>query len=94
MLFAKSFSAAEELRSEVRSRNNMRSRCMSSIAAMFAWTWPRRMETVWGSPPVSLAAMASSRAAFLREAKNACVTVMDYSVAFAEYLEALRVLVT
>ena len=53
-----------------------------------------RMETVSGSPPLILAAMASSRAAFVTKAKNAFATVMKYSVAFAEYVESLRVLVT
>ncbi len=83
MLFAKSFSVAEELGSEVRSRNIIRSRCMSSIAAMFAWTLPRRMETVSGSPLLLLAVAASSGAVFVTEAKNAFATVMEYSVAFA-----------
>ncbi len=67
---------------------------MSYIAAMVAWTWPRRMETVSGSPPLLLAAMASSRGAFATAAKNAFATLMDYSVAFAVYLEAVRVRVT
>jgi hypothetical protein len=61
---------------------------------MFAWTWPRRMETVSGSPPSSLTAMAQSRVVLVTEAKNTLATVMEYSVAFAEYLEAVRVLVT
>ena len=77
MLFAKSFSVAEDLGSEVRSRNIIQSRYMSSIAAMIAWTWPRRMETVTGSPPLLLAKMTSSRVAFVTKAKNSFVTVME-----------------
>ena len=40
------------------------------------------------------AEMASSSDAFATEAKNALAIVMEYSWAFAEYFEAVRVLVT
>ena len=38
--------------------------------------------------------MTSSRVALAIEAKNAFATVIEYSVAFAEYLEAFNCLVT
>ena len=38
--------------------------------------------------------MASSSDALVTEAKNALTTVIEYSWAFAEYFEAVRVLVT
>jgi hypothetical protein len=67
---------------------------MFSIAAIFVGTLPRRMATVSRSPPLLLAEIASSRVTFVTEANNALAKVMEFSVAFAECLEPLRVLVT
>ncbi len=91
-LFAKSRSVAEELGLEVRSKKSIRSRCMSSIAAMLLDTWARRVRADFSSPSRATE-MASSSAALVTEAKNALATVIEYSWAFAEYFEAVRVLV-
>jgi len=66
---------------------------MSSIAAMSLLTWARRVRADCSSPSRA-AKMASSSVALATEAKTALATVIEYSWAFAEYFEAVRVLVT
>ena len=63
------------------------------MATMLLLTWLRRMEAVLVSPSF-VAAIASSSAALVTYAKKALATVILYSAAFAEYLEAVRVIVT
>jgi len=45
-------------------------------------------------PPSVAAAMASSIVARVTDEKNVFATLIDYSASFAEYFEAVRVLVT
>jgi hypothetical protein len=66
---------------------------MSSIAVMLLLTWARRVRVDFSSPSRATK-MTSSSVARVIEAKNALATVMEYSWAFAEYFEAVRVLVT
>jgi len=65
----------------------------SSIAAMLLMTWVKRMAAVLSSPFL-IAAIASSRVVRVTDAKKARATMILYSDAFADYLEAVRVLVT
>ena len=78
MLFAKFRSVTEELGSEVRSKKIIRSRCMSSIAAMLLLTWAKRVREDYSSPSRA-AEMASSSVALVTEAKNALATMIEYS---------------
>ncbi len=71
----------------------MRSRCMSSIAAMFLLSWARRMKADYRSPS-RIANIASSSVARAIEAVIALAIVIEYSWAFADYFEAARALVT
>ncbi len=60
---------------------------------MLLLTWTRRVRADCWSPSRA-AEKASSSAARVTEAKDALATVMEYSCAFAEYVEAVRVLGT
>jgi len=69
----------------------IRSRSMSSRAAMLLDTWKRRMAAVLLSSSF-VALIASSIDARVLDLKNALATVIKYFVALTEYLEATRVL--
>ena len=56
-------------------------------------TWARRVRADC-SAPSRATEIASSSATLVTDAKNALATVIEYSCAFAEYFEAVRVLVT
>ena len=84
---------AKELGLEVRFKTSIRSRCMSSMATIFLLTLERRSRADFLSPSWAIA-ITSFNAARVTEAKNAFVTLMEYSGAFTEYFEADRVLVT
>ncbi len=76
-LFTKSRSVAEELGSVVRYKKSIRSRCMSSIAAMLLETWARRVRTDCSSPSRA-AEIASSSVALVTEGINVLATVIEF----------------
>lgn len=92
-LWAKSFSVDAALGSDERSRNNIRSRSMSSRAAMMLATWLSMTEVVL-TFPLLVVAIASSIADLGTDIQTALATLMEYYAAFAEYLKLTRVLWT